>query len=324
MQYIQPDILTDIESRKQVNTKDENGKLPLISAPMYSVYDEDCKFNYDFLEELNKYMEICIPREQDYKKDGMWVSISLQDLEYIIEKENTLKNTKILVDVANGHMRKLYDLCKKFVEMFPDIPLMVGNIANPLTYGRYAEIGVWGVRCGIGTGSVCETTTNTAIHYPTEKLIKECYGIKKLNGFDTKIIADGGIRSTRDINLRISWGADYVMLGSMLTQILDSNNTPYLWKKIPIKNSTIAHYLFDKNFKLYKKHQGMSTIEVQKKWGRTKETLRHSEGKTKYYMVNHTMGSLLYDIDSALRSAMSYSNCKNLEEFIGYGNLYNV
>jgi len=318
MEYIQPEILSEINSRKDTNPFID-GKLPIISAPMYSVYDNTGNFNRYFLEDLSNHMYITIPRETDHLNfSDMWTSIDLDDFEYMVNETKELSNMNILVDIANGHMEKLYNLTKVFLENFPNCKLIVGNIANPKTYEKYAELGVWGVRCGIGTGSVCETTTNTGVHYPSELLIPECYKIKKTGNFKTKIIADGGIRSTRDINLRLSWGADLVMLGGMLTQTLESNNTPYLFKTIPINNKKVAIWLFENGYKLHKKHQGMSTIEVQKKWGRLLNELRHSEGKTDWYSVKYTASTLTYDIESAIRSVLSYTGLNNLEDFIGY------
>ena len=158
-------------------------------------------------------------------------------------------DSKILVDIANGHMQKLYDLCKDYTRLNSGENLMIGNIANPNTYQKFAELGVGYIRVGIGGGSGCLTSANTGVHYPMASLIDECYKIKKENEYTSKIVADGGFRNYDDIIKAICLGSDYVMLGGMLNKTLESCSDIKLFNKIKIS--------YDLAYKIWKKYPSM-------------------------------------------------------------------
>lgn len=142
--------------------------------------------------------------------------------------------------------------------------------------------------------------------------------LKKNNNFNTKIIADGGFKNYDDIIKAIALGADYVMLGGVLNKTLESCSQTKLFKIFPLndKNSKI---LWEKTPFLrkyfYKNFRGMSTKQVQKKWGKTKLTT--SEGISKFNKVDYTLDGWVDNFKDYLKSAMSYTNSKNLEDFKG-------
>lgn len=311
-----PETLSSISSRNDIDIKNSNNKLPIIVSPMDTVIDYN---NYSIFSDMK--MEVCLPRNERLDEYDGFISISLTEFELMIEKHKRFEKepieTKILVDIANGHMTKLYDLCKYFVnEIKTNHKLMIGNIANPTTYEKFAELGVDYIRVGIGGGSGCLTSANTGIHYPMASLISECYQIKKKRNYHTKIIADGGFRNYDDIIKALALGADYVMLGGVLNKSLESCSPVYFGKLIPLNKST-SKYMWDnlKFFRrfMYKKFRGMSTKEVQKKWG--KEKLTTSEGIVKYNKVEYTMEKWIENFEDYLKSAMSYTNSRTLEEF---------
>lgn len=311
-----PETISSISSRSEIDIFTPNGSLPIIVSPMDTVVNRE---NYEMF--LDENLEVCLPRGEEPYYDNTFYSISLTEFEYLVSRHklyNTnVKYTKILVDIANGHMSKLYDLCKYFVEnMKSSHQLMIGNIANPNTYELFAELGVDFIRVGIGGGSGCLTSANTGVHYPMASLISECYNIKKKRGYTTNIVADGGFRNYDDIIKALALGADYVMLGGVLNKTLESCSLVYLGKLIPLNENT-SKYVWN-NFKflrkfMYKKFRGMSTKEVQKKWG--KDKLITSEGITKYNKVEYTLDKWIENLVDYLKSAMSYTNSKTLEEF---------
>jgi hypothetical protein len=183
-----PSILSKIESRSEIKLPPS---LPLIASPMNSVLSikKKGRFNENFFYQLLGEMMVCIPRGYEYTKDNFHLkwgnlsfkSISLQDFRLIetdFESFNSIvkESDNVLVDIANGHMRKLLDLSKLFIEKFPNKKLMIGNIANPYTYHEFARIGVHYCRLGIGGGSVC------FVH-------------------DTKVITKDGVKDIIDINI---------------------------------------------------------------------------------------------------------------------------
>ena len=196
-----PEIISSISSRSEIDIFTDEGDLPLIVSPMDTVIDTGNSFLFK-----GKGFKICYPRGVTPFYKG-FESVSLDEFEKMINEKLSLR-VSILVDIANGHMEKLYNLSKKFIEIYPNSKLMIGNIANPKTYEKFAEIGVHYIRVGIGGGSGCLTSANTGVHYPMASLIKECYDIKKQWGYETKIVADGGFRNYDDIIKALALGAE--------------------------------------------------------------------------------------------------------------------
>jgi glutamate synthase domain-containing protein 2 len=225
-----------------------------------------------------------------------------------------------LIDVANGHMRDLYELAKKAKTMYGySMCLMVGNVANPNTFVEYCKIGIDMVRIGIGNGGGCLTTVQTGVGYPMASLIKKCSDYKKAGGYRTEIIADGGFKKYADIIKALGLGADYVMLGLILNECLESaGETTRENYDIIGQYSKEANEMFMVDIPLYKNFRGMSTKEVQKLLGR--DVLKTSEGITRRNEVKYTLEGWTQNFEDYLRSAMSYSGKKELHQFIGGAN----
>jgi glutamate synthase domain-containing protein 2 len=206
---------------------------------------------------------------------------------------------------------------------------MVGNVANPDTYYKFASINVDYVRIGIGNGAGCLTTQQTGIGYPMASLIEECSDIKtkkhymgNCNPFETKIVADGGFQKYSDVIKALALGADYVMLGSIFNKALESaGETQKMihhqmggWETID-QYSDEAKQMLESDIRLKKVFRGMSTKEVQRDWG--KEKLTTSEGVVREHRVEYTLAQWTENFEDYLKSAMSYTNKKTLPEFIG-------
>jgi GMP reductase len=310
-----PDTMSTIASRSEINPF-KDGKLPIFTAPMDMVIDENNISEF----ELNN-INVCLPRNVKYditKSIQHFYSYGLDEIIEIFEHSYPLPR-KVLIDVANGHMQKLWDISKRIKEKYGDnLELMVGNIANPETYRKYCEIGVDWIRVGIGGGSACTTSANVSIHYPMASLVNECYEISKEFDKPTKILADGGFRNFSDIIKALALGADACMLGGIFNKCLEScsdnfskgyNENFYLISKETAINN------FNSGIDVWKYYRGMSTKEVQKVWDR--KELKTGEGISKYNKVEYTLAGWRENFTDYLRSAMSYSNSRTLEEFIG-------
>jgi hypothetical protein len=163
-----PDVLSTIESRSEINPL-RDGKLPLFTAPMDMVIDENNIQEFDFNN-----INICLPRNVKYdinKSTNYFYSYGLDEIIKLFESGEEMPK-KVLIDVANGHMQKLWDISKRIKEKYGDnIELMVGNIANPETYRKYCEIGVDWIRVGIGGG--CFTPNSMVLTDNGYKPIKD-------------------------------------------------------------------------------------------------------------------------------------------------------
>lgn len=353
---IEPDSISLISHREEceVTLCNENGEmtLPLFTAPMSTVVSLE---NAEIFKK--NLINPIIPRNVDFskrmeymEKTNGWAAFSLSEFEDAFVKKNNIEKYEninkfhVLIDIANGHMSKLYSLCEKAKDNFPNLRLMVGNIANPNTYKYCCMEEIDYVRVGIGTGMGCLTATQTAVSYPQASLINDTYEIKKYleknsnyNNFPY-IVSDGGIRGYSDIIKALALGADYVMCGSIFSKMLESSGQIYA-NGFPVKlvDGKLKHYsssesstdgirnhyelplgnikkLLDDKI-LTKTYYGMSTKQAQLETGRTK--LHTSEGTFKELPIEYTMSQWCDNFKDYLRSAMSYCGFIHLKDFIG-------
>lgn len=307
-----PAKISDIDSRSECNPY-YGEILPLFTAPMSAVVGVNSWKDY-----MNNKINPIIPRSVPIEKrlnflsnTTMFVSFSLSEIQQqFIDKDYTDYNGQfhILIDIANGNMRKMFDLVKQLKEKYEDVVIMAGNIANPETYEKYCQLGIDYCRVGIGGGSGCNTSTFTGIHYPMGSLLKRCNTIKEtyknlsvqnvgLN--PTKIVADGGIKGYSDIIKCLALGADYVMCGSVFAKMKESE----------------AEIFESLKGDKYKKFYGMSTPKAQIELGG--DGSKATEGNETLIPVEYTMEEWIDNFESYLKSAMSYCGKRTLEEFVG-------
>ena len=360
---VEPAILSTIEHRAECNPYDENGMLPLFTAPMDSVVGLN---NFDLFEK-NGIIPI-LPRTESLENrlkfayEGKWAAFSLLEFEdefTVADSKSELgvKTIRALIDMANGHVARLYEAVRKAKGVYDDhIEIMVGNIANPETYRVCVESKINFIRVSVGTGCGCLSSSNCSIHYPIASLINEIYEIKQEyieKGVDKdslpKIIADGGIRNYSDIIKSLALGSDYVMVGSVFARMLESsavkimsrgitNNGKKIQLMFPIERYENIRY----ENELWKGDYTDDFVEKMKAMGRTVEKENHvignldakfygmaskagqiamkgkkvhtSEGIEKILPVTYTMGTWVENFTDYIRSAMSYTNSRTLDE----------
>ena len=167
----------------------------------------------------------------------------------------------------------------------------------------------------------CLTTQNTGVGYPMASLIRECYDISLTLKNPAYIVADGGMKDYSDIIKALALGADFVMLGSILNKAIESAGDNYLWGKIKV-TQLLAEKAYKIGIPVYKKFRGMSTKEVQKKWG--SEKIKTSEGVVRFRKVEYTLSQWTENFEHYLRSAMSYTGAKTLKDFIGWPEIVQI
>lgn len=313
-----PAVISNIEHRSECSPYLDNGMLPLFTAPMSSVINEN---NWQTFKE-NKINTI-IPRSVSWEtrldlSDKTFIAVSLSEFERLIDFYHPIQTIYVCVDIANGHMKKLLDLCKQAKEKFGNyISIMAGNIANPETYLEYAKAGIDYVRCGIGSGSCCTTSSNAGgIHYPMVSLLSELNKLKKFvyenkalsdwgyykNDVEylsvPKIIADGGFSNFDQIIKALAIGADYVMLGKIFA--MSEEACGEIIEKLTANDK-------------FRKYYGMSTKKAQAEFGNTE--LKTAEGIETLVPIKYSLAGWCDNFISYLRSAMSYTNSRNLIEF---------
>lgn len=337
------------------NSKNNQGEyLPIFVSPMASVINEH---NIHIWNDNN--LIPIVPRTVelnkriDYAYSDVWAAFGLDefakyfcDKEYVLSK-NMHQNMRIraLIDIANGHIKYMQDIITEAKhlakELQYDIEIMAGNVANPETYKLLSEAGADYVRCAVGTGGCCITSSNTATHYAMASLLDVCKQLKTQYHLHAAIIADGGINSYSNAIKALALGADYVMIGTTFAKCFESAGEFIKYEK-PSKDYT-AYSLYDLNtmrwnselsesekkdvIKAYaplcKTVFGMSTRKAQTMialaQGKKKEDIKTktSEGIEKEITVDYTVAQWTENFIDYLRSTMSYCNFTEILDFVG-------
>ncbi|ALU27636.1 IMP dehydrogenase [Myroides odoratimimus] len=126
----------------------------------------------------------------------------------------------LIIDTAHGHSQGVVGVLKAVKAAFPEIDVVVGNIATPEAALFLVENGADAVKVGIGPGSICTTRVVAGVGFPQFSAIMEVAAA--LKGTGVPVIGDGGLRYTGDIPKALGAGADCVMLGSMLAGTKES------------------------------------------------------------------------------------------------------
>ena len=200
--------------------------------------------------------------------------------------------TRILcVDVAHGHHILMKEALHELRDCFGDsVHIMAGNVATLEGYNDLVDWGADSVRCNIGGGSICSTRIQTGHGVPGLHTIIECARSDR----NAPIIADGGIRNSGDIVKALAAGADFVMLGSMLS---GTDETP-------------GDVVKTREGK-FKSYRGMASADAQIEWRGKTASL---EGIATTVPCKGPVGDILADLERGIRSGFSYSGARSLKE----------
>ena len=119
----------------------------------------------------------------------------------------------LVVDTAHGHSQGVMTMVQRLRERFPNVDLVAGNVATAEGTKALVELGVDGVKVGIGSGSICTTRVIAGIGMPMISALAECAQVASRHG--VPIIADGGVRYSGDITKALAVGSNTVMIGSL-------------------------------------------------------------------------------------------------------------
>jgi IMP dehydrogenase len=227
----------------------------------------------------------------------------------LLERTSALVKSNVdavVIDTAHGHSKGVAKALKNVKNTFPDLDVIVGNIATADAAKYLADLGADAVKVGIGPGSICTTRVIAGVGYPQLSAILDVY--KGLKGADIPIIADGGIRYTGDIPKAIAAGADSVMLGSLLAGTQESPGETVIFE--------------GRKFKTYR---GMGSVEAMKR-GSKDRYFQDVEDDIKKLVPEGIVGRVPYKGElnesihqfvGGLRAGMGYcgtKDIKNLQE----------
>lgn len=209
----------------------------------------------------------------------------------------------IVIDTAHGHTQGVVSVLKKVKASFPDLDVVVGNIATAEAAKYLVENGADAVKVGIGPGSICTTRIIAGVGFPQLSAVMAVS--KAIQGSGVPVIADGGIRYTGDIPKAIAAGADCVMLGSLLAGTKESPGETIIYEG-----------------RKFKSYRGMGSVEAMKK-GSKDRYFQDVEDDIKKLVPEGIVGRVPYKGElfesihqfiGGLRAGMGYCGTANVEE----------
>lgn len=208
----------------------------------------------------------------------------------------------IVIDTAHGHSKGVVGVLRNVKSAFPEIDIVVGNIATGDAAKYLVDNGADGVKVGIGPGSICTTRIIAGIGVPQLSAVYDVY--KALEGTGVPLIADGGIRYSGDIVKALAAGANSVMLGGMFAGVEESPGETIIF-----------------NGRKYKSYRGMGSLEAMEKGSKDRyfqSSVSDSkklvpEGIAARVPYKGTLYEVVYQMLGGLRAGMGYCGAVNID-----------
>ena len=208
----------------------------------------------------------------------------------------------VVIDSAHAHSAGVMDVIRQFKKLYPDTPLIAGNVATAEGTRDLIELGVDAVKVGIGPGSICTTRVVAGAGVPQVSAVMEC--ARAAEKFDVPIISDGGIKFSGDITKALAAGAHTVMIGSLFAGTDEAPGETILYQ--------------GRTFKAYR---GMGSIGAMQSGSRDRYFQEETdasklvpegiEGKVPY---KGSLGAMVPQLVGGLRSGMGLTGSRNIED----------
>ena len=209
----------------------------------------------------------------------------------------------IVIDTAHGHSKGVIEKLVEAKASFPDIDIVVGNVATGDAARMLVENGADSVKVGIGPGSICTTRVVAGVGVPQLSAVYDVFSA--LRGTDVPLIADGGLRYSGDIVKALAAGGSCVMIGSLVAGTEES------------PGDTIIY-----NGRKFKSYRGMGSLEAMEQGSKdryfqadTKDVKKLvPEGIAGRVPYKGTVQEVIYQMMGGLRSGMGYCGAATIEK----------
>jgi len=209
----------------------------------------------------------------------------------------------IVIDTAHAHSKGVMDMVKLLRKHFPELDLVVGNIATEEAARDLAALEVDAIKVGIGPGSICTTRVIAGVGVPQLSAIMAV--AKALEGSGIPIIADGGIRYSGDVVKALAAGADSVMAGSIFAGVEESPGETILYE--------------GRKFKVYR---GMGSLEAMQSGSKDRyfqdveEDVKKlvPEGIVGRIPYKGTLSEVMIQMVGGLRAGMGYCGARTIAD----------
>ncbi len=212
----------------------------------------------------------------------------------------------VVIDTAHGHSANVVNTLKAVKEAFPNIDVLVGNIATAEAAEYLIKAGADGIKVGIGPGSICTTRIVAGVGVPQLTAIFDA--AKVAHSYGIPVIADGGLRYSGDVVKALAAGGDAVMMGSMLAGVEES------------PGETIIY-----NGRKFKAYRGMGSIEAMQAGSKDRYFQSEQTDSSKFVPegivarvpYKGTLSETVYQLIGGLRSGMGYCGAKDIDALHG-------
>lgn len=223
-----------------------------------------------------------------------------------LERAEALVKAKVdllVLDSSHAHSKGVLDAAAKIRERFPEVKLVVGNVATAEGTLALIERGADAVKVGIGPGSICTTRVVTGAGVPQVTAIADC--ARAAAEHDVPIVADGGIKFSGDVTKAIAAGADSIMIGSLFAGTEESPGETILYQ--------------GRTFKAYR---GMGSLSAMAR-GSADRYFQEGDGSLSKLVPEGIEGMVPYkgsvhqmlpQLTGGLRSGMGLAGCASIEE----------
>lgn len=207
----------------------------------------------------------------------------------------------ISIDTAHGHSKGVIDSAKRVKKKYPDLDLIVGNIATGDAAKALAKAGADTVKVGVGPGSICTTRVVAGVGLPQLSAVYEA--AQALKGSEVKVIADGGIRFSGDIVKAVAAGADSIMIGSLLAGTEEAPGEVIIYEG-----------------RKFKSYRGMGSLEAMDDGSKDRyfqdveDDIKKlvPEGISGRVPFKGSVAEVLYQLVGGLRAGMGYCGARNI------------
>ena len=211
----------------------------------------------------------------------------------------------LCIDVAHGHSDRMVKLVGDIKKNYPHVEVIAGNICTARAYHDLVNAGADAVKVGIGPGAVCTTRMVTGFGVPQFTAIRDC--AEESSHFRVPIIADGGIKTSKDVALALAAGASTVMVGKLFALTEESAAEK-------VNDAREGLYRGKGIGPLMAKYRGQASADFQEEfYGGLKEKTV-AEGTDFWAPVSGPAQDLIDELLGGLRSAMTYGGARNIKE----------
>ena len=209
----------------------------------------------------------------------------------------------IVIDTAHGHSKYVIEKLKEAKQQFPNIDIVVGNIATGEAAKALVEAGADAVKVGIGPGSICTTRVVAGVGVPQLSAVYDV--AKALQGTGIPVIADGGLRYSGDVVKALAAGGYCVMIGSLVAGTEESPGDTIIF-----------------NGRKFKSYRGMGSLEAMENGSKDRYFQSSTtdvkklvpEGISARVPYKGTLYEVIYQLVGGLRAGMGYCGAANIEK----------